>query len=63
MGPPVRSDTGYHGRATSEATLTDFLERIKEWDGGHDNEMCAPGLPARPPWAASPWPWPCAIAR
>ena len=31
--------------ATSEATLTDFLERIKEWDGGHDNEMCAPALP------------------
>ena len=33
--------------ATSEATLTDFLERIKEWDGGHDNEMCVPALPAR----------------
>lgn len=32
--------------ATSEATLTDFLERIKEWDGGHDNEMCAPSLAA-----------------
>ena len=30
--------------ATSEATLRDFLERIKEWDGGHDNEMCADSL-------------------
>ena len=30
--------------ATSEATLRDFLERIKEWDGGHDNEMCAHSL-------------------
>jgi len=30
--PPLRD-------ATSEATLCDFLERIKEWDGGHDNEI------------------------
>ena len=37
---------------TSEATLRDFLQRIKEWDGGKDNEMCATAAPA----AACPHP-------
>ena len=44
--------------ATSEATLTDFLERIKEWDGGHDNEMCAPPLPGRSLPGLPAWPRP-----
>ena len=44
--------------ATSEATLTDFLERIKEWDGGHDNEMSAPPLPGRSLPGLPAWPRP-----